>query len=210
MLCVWVCVQWVMCSTYNAVSNCHCGCYHIQKCVFSWRQMLDAWSTCLWWRADPIFPICRLTEQDGLIVMVVTLLIKHLIKVFVLLFMVGVLGGTHSRGHPGRRSVWVPVLPWPWGQEEAEAGLSEGRCREIQRGGDGGRCYQAGLHPHHLWSGETWEKRSFPGLDRRSAVFSMTITRTGNGDQSVEQNDSLTHPSWACPPQQRPYPQSRV
>ncbi len=111
--------------------------------------------------------------------------------------MVGVLGRTHSGGHPGCWSVWVPVLPWPWDEEEAEAGLSEGPGREIQGGGDRRCCHQAGLRPHHLWSGKSWEKRSFPGLDGRSAVFSMTITCTGNGDQFVEQNDSQTleHPS---------------
>lgn len=107
------------------------------------------------------------------------------IKVFVLVFVLGVLGGTH----PGRRlgcwPVRVPVLPRPRDEEEAAAGLSEGLGRAIQRGGDGRPSHQSGLRLHGLRRGKGREKGHLPGHAGRSAVFCMTITRTGNRDQSV-------------------------
>lgn len=113
------------------------------------------------------------------------------LMVVLLLFLAGVLGGTHPGGRPGCRSVWVPVLPRPWGEEEAKAGLSQGLGRKIPRGGGGRRHHQTRLHPHHLRTGESWEKGVFPGHHGRGAVFCMTITRAGNRDQSVERTAKL-------------------
>lgn len=128
------------------------------------------------------------------------LLIKHTVcpahccplMVVLWLFLAGVLGGTHPGGRPGCQSLWVPVLPRPWGEEKAKAGLSQGLGWKISRGGGGQRCHQTRLRPHHLWTGESWENGVFPGhQDRRGAVFCMTIMHTRNRDQSVERTAKL-------------------
>lgn len=98
---------------------------------------------------------------------------------------VGVLGGTHPWSRPGCWPLWVPVLPRPGDEEEVEAGLPEGLGWAVQRGGDGRLDRQSGLRPHRLRRGESWEKRRLQWHARRSAVFGMTITRTGNRDQPV-------------------------
>lgn len=108
------------------------------------------------------------------------------LMVFLLPLLAGVLGGTHLGGRSGCQSVWVPVLPRPRGEEEAKASLSQRLSGKIPRGEGGRHYHQTRLHPHHLQTGERWEKGVFPGHHGRGAVFSMTITCAGNGDQSVE------------------------
>lgn len=113
------------------------------------------------------------------------------LMVALLLLLAGILGRTHPGGRPGCRSVWVPVLPRPWAEEEAKASLSQGLGRKIPRGGGGRHRHQTRLHPHHLWTGQSWEKGVFPGHHGGGAVFCMTITRTGKRDQSVEKRAKL-------------------